>query len=339
VPTGWPEGGRWVKAPTPGPEAGIEIHVLPSFFAGRVGLFALPGLGALIRRIAPDILHSEEAPFSIACWQVLRAAVKFNLPALFFTWENMPRRYRFPLEQINQRNFKRADWAIAGNREAEAILRARGYQGPVDVFPQYGVDPEVFQPMPEIRGRRDKVFTIGYFGRLLEEKGIHTLLRACALLEFQFRLIITGKGNYEMELRRLTRELGLEEKVGFQPVVDNRQAPQALNRLDVLVLPSETRPQWKEQFGRVLIEAMACEIPVIGSSSGEIPYVIEDAGLIFPEGDAAALARQLTRLRREAGLAADLAKRGRERALSLYTTARIAGQTYDIYRQMLPRSV
>ena len=60
--------------------------------------------------------------------------------------------------------------------------------------------------------------------------------------------------------------------------------------MDVSVLPSLTRPNWKEQFGRTLAEAMSCETPVIGSDSGEIPHVIGDAGLIFKEGDAQALA-------------------------------------------------
>ena len=70
------------------------------------------------------------------------------------------------------------------------------------------------------------------------------------------------------------------------------EVPAVLRALDVLVLPSLTTPSWKEQFGRVLQEAMACAIPVVGSDSGEIPHVIGDAGLVTPEGDAAALRRR-----------------------------------------------
>ena len=82
--------------------------------------------------------------------------------------------------------------------------------------------------------------------------------------------------------------------------------PAAAERLDCLALPSLTRPNWKEQFGRVLVEAMACQVPVVGSDSGEIPNLVGDAGLIVPEGDAAALAAALRRLRDDAVLRASL---------------------------------
>lgn len=338
VPAGWPEGGRWVPAPPAGPEAGIEIHVLPVRLAGSVGFSFLPGLGALIRRIAPQIVHSEEAPFSLAARQALRVAAGLGIPTVCFTWENLHRRYKFPSEGINRRNLARASWMIAGSRDAEQVLRARGYAGGIEVIPQYGVDTQLFQPLPGVRARRDGTFTLGYFGRLLEEKGVRTLLRACARLEFPFRLLITGNGGYGAALRRLARELGLEGRVEFAPAVDNREAPRVLNRLDALVLPSETRPQWKEQFGRVLIEAMACEVPVIGSDSGEIPRVIGGAGLVFPEGDDAALAALAERLQREPETAAALAKRGRERVLTYFTTARIAERTLGVYRRLPPGS-
>jgi glycosyltransferase involved in cell wall biosynthesis len=106
-------------------------------------------------------------------------------------------------------------------------------------------------------------------------------------------------------------------------------------QMDVLVLPSRTRPNWKEQFGRVLVEAMACGLPVIGSDSGEIPNVIGDAGLIFPEGQAGPLRDRLQRLMRDPGLVGTLSQRGRQRVLAHYTQARVAAQTYQVYRQIL----
>ena len=82
--------------------------------------------------------------------------------------------------------------------------------------------------------------------------------------------------------------------------VPSTEIPRLLNELDVLVLPSLTRRNWKEQFGRILIEAMACEVPVVGSSSGEIPHLIADAGLVFPEGDVEALRDALCKLMQDA---------------------------------------
>jgi glycosyltransferase involved in cell wall biosynthesis len=227
---------------------------------------------------------------------------------------------------------KRADGAIAGNHEAAAVLRQRGFAKNITVFPQYGINPEAFAPASAAAPAA--VFTFGYLGRLLEEKGLHTLLAAASRLTFNFRLIITGQGNYAEALQAQARGLNLQDRVVFRPAVAHALMPAAYRELSVLVLPSETRAAWKEQFGRVLIEAMACGVPVVGSNSGEIPYVIGDAGLIFPEGDAAALAAHLTKLHESAELRCALAQRGRSRVLAQFTTAQVAQQTLEVYRQM-----
>jgi glycosyltransferase involved in cell wall biosynthesis len=105
--------------------------------------------------------------------------------------------------------------------------------------------------------------------------------------------------------------------------------------MDVLVLPSQTTPQWKEQFGHVLIEAMACEAPVIGSDSGEIPNVIGDAGLVFKESNADELKHQIQKLAANEALKLSLSQKGRQRALSMYTHERIAEEIFKIYRTIL----
>ncbi len=95
--------------------------------------------------------------------------------------------------------------------------------------------------------------------------------------------------------------------------VAHEQMAGAYALMDVLVLPSHTTPTWKEQFGRVIVEALSCGVPVVGSDSGEIPWLIEltGGGLVFAEGDAGALAARLTRLREQPALRAELAERGR----------------------------
>ena len=102
-------------------------------------------------------------------------------------------------------------------------------------------------------------------------------------------------------------------------------------------MPSRTRPNWKEQFGRVIIEAMACGVPVIGSDSGEIPHVIGDAGLVFSEGDAGGLRDHLARLQAEPGLAEALGELGRQRVLEHFTQASIARRTAAVYAEMMSR--
>ena len=114
--------------------------------------------------------------------------------------------------------------------------------------------------------------------------------------------------------------------------------PDFYRSLDLLVLPSRTRPNWKEQFGRVLIEAMACGVPVLGSDSGEIPHVIGDAGIVFPEGDVEMLRCQVQRLMVDRAARNSLAAAGRQRVLDRFTMAEIARQTVRRLRASLTGS-
>jgi glycosyltransferase involved in cell wall biosynthesis len=206
------------------------------------------------------------------------------------------------------------------------------------VIPQFGVDPEVFRPaVPDARPAA--TFVAGYAGRLVPEKGVDLLLQALAQLPAAARAHIVGAGPEQARLCQLAAELGLADRVTWTPLVPSTEMPGVLTSFDCLVLPSRTRPNWKEQFGRVVMEAMACGVPVIGSSSGELPNVIGDAGLIFPEGDAAALAEQLRQLWQQPPQRAALAARGRAQALARYTQRRVAEDTVAFYRRLVPAGV
>ncbi len=113
------------------------------------------------------------------------------------------------------------------------------------------------------------------------------------------------------------------------------EMPALYRQIDAFVLPSLTRPNWKEQFGRVLVEAMACGVPVIGSDSGAIPDVIGDAGLIFPEGDAGALAAHLRTVQTDPTLRAHLREKGRARTLAHFTHKQVAAATVEVYQEMV----
>jgi len=186
-------------------------------------------------------------------------------------------------------------------------------------------------------------FTIGYVGRLVEEKGVHVLLRAVAglsgacaeLSRSAWRLRILGSGPQRSHLEGLAAELGIAERVRFEGPIPSTQMPGYYNQLNALVLPSLSRPNWKEQFGRVLIEAMACGVPVVGSDSGEIPNVIGEAGLVFAEGDVQALRARLSQLMADPALREQLAQRGRDRVLAHYTQAQVAAKTYQVYHELL----
>ena len=317
---------------------GYRFIVEPMLLNGHFHLHFYPGLGRHIRRLQPDIVHIDEEPYNLATFQTMRLAKRAEAKALFFTWQNLKRTYPFPFSLIEGYNLKKADYAIAGNQEAVEVWREKGYQGPIKVIPQFGVDPEIYKADKSQISNLKSQFTIGYVGRLVEEKGVQVLLQAVDGLAGEWRLHILGSGPMQSQLEALARQMDIVERVTFESPIPSAQMPAFYNQLDTLVLPSLTRPHWKEQFGRVLIEAMACGVPVVGSRSGEIPHVIGQAGLIFTEGDVQELRARLSQLMDAPALRADLARRGRERVLAHYTQARIAAETHEVYRQLLNRT-
>ena len=335
TPPSWTDGGHRVALERRY-TAGYEVVVCPIRFEGRFHRYYFPGLGRLIAARRPDVVHADEEPYNLATLQMVRAARSAGAKSLFFTWQNLYRRLPPPYSLLEWYVYSRADYAIVGNQDAERVLRRKGFRKPAAVIPQVGIDPELFQPSPA--PREPGPFVVGYVGRLVESKGLLDLLAAAAGLEaVDWRLELVGEGPLRDELETLSTSLGVRERVLITSEVPSTDVPRVLRGLDVLVLPSRSTPSWVEQFGRVLVEAMACGVPVVGSSSGEIPNVIGDAGLVFPEGDVDSLRVALARLAASPGERSRLAEAGRRRAVERYTQARIAEATYGVYREMLSR--
>jgi glycosyltransferase involved in cell wall biosynthesis len=311
---------------------GYELVVEPMVFNGHFHLHFYPGLGKQMRRVQPDLVHIDEEPYNLATAHALWLARRMESKSLFFSWQNIHRRYPPPFRWVERYVLGRADHVIAGNQESARVWWSKGYKGHLTVIPQFGVDPEIFAPVAKSASPR---LVVGYVGRLVEEKGVDLLLEALAGLQGAWQAHVLGSGPARASLLAQARRLSLADRVSFDEWIPSPRMPAFYQELDVLVVPSRTRPNWKEQFGRVLVEAMACGVPVVGSDSGEIPHVIGDAGLIFPEERADILQCHLEQLRSDPDLCADLARRGRQRVLDRYTQAQIAADTYRVYQAVL----
>lgn len=337
VPPSWRDR-RGEQAATAQFTRGYTYRTLPIVANGNFHLHFYPTLGRDLARLQPDLLHMDEEPYNLATYLALRAAQRQGIPALFFTWQNLMRRYPPPFRWWEQANYRRARHALAGNAAAAAVLREKGYGGPLTVLPQFGVDPDLFAPGADGQGGAvsgDRPLRIGYAGGLVAEKGLDLLLDACAGLDVPWRLTLAGEGEARATLMEQAARLGMAERVIFLPRVASHAMPAFYQALDVLVLPSRTQANWMEQFGRVLIEAMACGVAVVGSDSGEIPHVIGEAGLIFPEGDGVALRGCLEALARDPARRAALAAAGRARVLARFTMAQVAAATVGVYESVL----
>ncbi len=316
--------------------SGYQMIVTPMALNGNFHLHFYPRLGSIMRKVRPEIVHIDEEPYNFATSHAMWLARHVGARSLFFTWQNLYRDYPPPFRQMELYNYRQARMALAGNREATEVLKRKGYTGPIRIIPQFGFDTDIYRRLQPRPPRADgDPFTLGFLGRFVETKGLPTLIEALPMLPEYCRVVFIGNGPMKSALEEQAARLGVAERVTFKGSVPTYEIPNVLQTLDALVLPSLTRPNWKEQFGRVLCEAMACETPVIGSDSGEIPYVIGDAGLVFPEGNAQELSARVRQLLDDPALYAELAQKGRQRVLDNYTQEQIARQTYEAYQEML----
>ena len=313
---------------------GYQLVVDPIRFNGYYHWHYYPVLKKRLREFAPNILHIDEEPYNLATWKALRDCRSIGCKTLFFSWQNINRRYPWPFSQMEKSVLNEADFAIMGSSESASVWQKKGYRGPLEVIPQFGVSTKSFHKQEG--ARRSEKFVIGTAGRrLVAEKGIDLIIRSAASLPGSWQLRIAGDGPERRALKKLAVELGVNNRVTFEGTISSKDMPAFLNQLDVLVLASRTRPNWKEQFGRVIIEAMACEVPVIGSESGEIPNVIGSAGLIFREDDGEALSKHIRFLMEDEEARGILGKAGLKRVMASYTQEKIAEKTIEVYQKMM----
>ncbi len=328
---------------------GYEMIVTNMAFNGNFHLHFYPKLKQIVRQVRPDVFHIDEEPYNLATFHAMRRAQSVGARTVVFTWQNLHRRYPPPFNLMERYVLKRADALLIGNSEAGEVWERKGYRGPMYLIPQFGVDPAIYYRRERVtkRGRvsvfkhrnvnrpNQPALVIGYVGRLVEEKGIEILLYAASKLVGPWSLQILGDGPDRKRLEYMAQWLGIAPRVTFDQKMPSSHLPHYFSGLDVLVLPSLTRSNWKEQFGRVLIEAMACDVITLGARSGAIPEVIGDAGLTFAEGDVEELQTHLQHLLDDVSFREELRQKGRRRITDHYTQAAIAFNTVDVYHQIL----
>jgi glycosyltransferase involved in cell wall biosynthesis len=348
VPHHWPER---AGQPTPlerrsGPP-GVTIHPARTWFTGWYYIYLFPGLLITLLRLRPDVLHVYEEAHSLlpALILLLRPLLarlwRRPVPVILYAAQNIVKRYPWPFRGCEAFCFRRADIILPCGELVAQTLRAKDYRGPLRVVPLPS-DPAVFAPdaAARCRGRQalglgPDTMLIGYAGKLAEEKGVGVLLAAFATLPGAPHLVLVGGGPAQAALQAQVRTAGVADRVHFVGGVGHAALVEYLNAADLWVVPSLTRGNWREQFGRVVVEAMACGLPVVGTASGEIPRVLDGAGCVVPEGDAAALAATLAALAAQPARRAALGQAARARVLACYTPAQVAALYADTYQWLL----
>jgi glycosyltransferase involved in cell wall biosynthesis len=313
-----------------------ELVAIPRIF-GRTHMTYIVNpirLWRLIRTFKPDYIHIEEDPHSfigIEAVTLARLACR-QAQISFFIWDNLGRIPRFPRNVIKRwlTRFALANTAlvICGNHEAGHLLRAaKGYRARVAVLPQIGLDAEGYAspPRPEISNQlaRGSVW-IGFVGRLVPEKGLRILFEALSgLSHVPWRLLVLGNGPLKNEIETEWR-VRFGNRLLLIDAVPHADVPDFLKCLDIFVLPSYSTPDWKEQFGLTLAQAMLAGVACIGSASGAIPEVLDGCGVVVPERDAQSLAQALGQLCESADLRAQWGAKAQALARRRYTNEVVA---------------
>ena len=307
VPTSWDSEYRTGVEVERWPSFQGNIHSIPVWKPGNIPLHIYRSFFvALLRSIRPDFIYVHHEPYGLATAQIYLAnMLSINCPIGFYAAQNIFKKYPFPFRFFERFVLKHSAFAFPVTGGALDVLRRKNYHGHAEVLP-LPLDKSVYFPKDAwARAKRaelgldQQVFLVGYLGRLVEEKGLRTMLLALkALSPRPWRCLLVGSGPMKSELHDLASELDIAEHIVFIGFVPHEEVPGWLSLFDVLVLASESRANWKEQFGRVITEANACETAVIGTDSGEIGNVLRSTGggMVIPEGNVAQLSKALLRM-------------------------------------------
>jgi glycosyltransferase involved in cell wall biosynthesis len=327
--------------------SGLKVVGLDARWTRWVHLFRYDSLALrdLVRAGRFDVVHVWEEPYVYAGYQIARALEGTASGLCFRTTQNIVKRYPPPFGYFERVVRRRAQgWIMSGDLVLDA-MQQRGYPVERSRTIPLATDVRLFRPLD--RATRASVLdelginppVIGFMGRLTPEKGLDVLMRAIELLPASARwsLVLLGSGPYRERVLRWAARHGWLDRVRVK-LARHDEVPRYLGAMDMLAAPSQTTRHWKEQFGRMIVEAFAAGVPVVGSDSGEIPNVVGDAGRTVPEADAAAWARAIQELLEDAALRVLMAKRGLER-VSRYSVLAVAEQYKECYRWLADQAL
>lgn len=278
----------------------------------------------------PDIVQVEEEPTTRIAAQVARASRRLRFRLVVFGWESLPTRTSWVTRFRRTRVLHTAQGLIGGNRLALDLLLRDRAGVPHAVMPQSGVIPPL---VAEHRPREG--LSIGFVGRVVPEKGLDLLFRACVRLRGGWRVHVVGSGDAQEELEALAARLGIAARVTWHGALPRPSLDALWSSFDCTVVPSRTTERWVESRGTSALTAMAHGLPVVATATGVLPELVGDAGLTLPEEDVDGLAAALQRLHDDPGLRARLGAEGRRRVLADYTDVAIAERTLGVWRIVL----
>lgn len=347
VPDRWRDEFGNALQTTAQPEFNVQLKTIPVWGNGNIILHAYRlNFGKLLSEEKFDAIYVNHEPYALATAQVALAnAHGPRVPMGFYSCQNLAKRYPPPFRWLEQMVYRKSRFAFPITDNVAGVLRKKGFRGDLTVCP-LPLDPSIYrtysdEELPTAVRRSGEAVMLGFVGRIVEAKGLRTLaLSLGQLRDLNWKFLLVGLGPFLDEFKALLAAGCVGDRLIHVGFVPHEETPKYLAGLDTLVLPSETQPNWKEQFGRVIPEALACGAAVVGSDSGEIPNLIRasDGGLVFPERDANALANTLRRMIMNPDERKSAAARGRQWVIENISLEPVARRMVQTIRNVVGRN-
>jgi glycosyltransferase involved in cell wall biosynthesis len=287
-------------------------------------------LRRLLTDFRPDLIHIEEEPWTQPAALGLRMARRLGIRSVLSTAESVPRGYSIAQRFRRDRNLRAATGVIGTNKMALALATRRRPMAPHLTLPQLGVTPP-----PAVPRVARPALGIGFVGRLVPERGLDLLFRACVGMAGKWTLTVVGTGPSQEELETLAQRLGISARISWLGALPREAVEEVWSRLDCVVLPARTTQRWVLSVGRAALHAMARGVAVVATDSGALPELVGDAGRIVPEEDVPALTAALQELYADRSECERLGSVGRRRVLEQFSDDAIAGKTLTFWRTLV----
>ncbi len=295
-----------------------------------------------------DLIYTADTTW-IFSHQAVMIKEKFGTPVVCLQWENIPFAYEEDerIRLAKRRVRQEADHFVAVTERAREALMLEGVPPErITVIPM-GIDIERFRPeraaglgLRRELGIDPEEKVVLFTGRIVWEKGIYDLVHAARLVLRRIggdavRFVVVGRGPELAAVKQRVRELSMEDSFLFMESCPYHEIHRMYNLADLFVLPSISTRMWKEQFGMVLIEAMACGVAVVSTHSGSIAEVVGDAGVLVHPNDPGPLSSALIELLRDDEKRRALGGRGRERVESRFNARRVSERIGELFEALL----
>ena len=291
APSRFFELGRWMQAERPAdPEYRLEVlPVALPLVRGQRHLYFYPrGLVRLMRSVRPDIVDLWEEPYSAVSTQVVlaRRAVARHAPLVMNPSQQAVKRQPPPFRWGERLVVNDTRYVVGRSRESIEVFEAKGYRGPSAVI-GHGIELGFLGPRDKAESRRELGLThegpvVAIVGRLVPDKAVDVLLEAVARMPGVGALVV-GQGPEEGALRAQAERLGIADRVWFHGPLPIERVGVAFTAADVVAMPSRHEP-----WGRVAIEAMACEVPLV-VGGGHLPALVGEHARVVRPDDVAGL--------------------------------------------------